>query len=101
MKVEMAFNNAAITASGYQKADIYRTIKNAFLKRGLRCSSENELLSFEDTGHEDDYAHMWKVIISLLKSEWFVKCASSCTFIDDDAEEDVLSQAWKVQQRRA
>lgn len=102
MKVEMTFNNAAVTASGYQKQDIYQTIKSAFAKRGLLCSSDNDVLSFEDTGHENDYACMWKVIISLLKSEWFVACAASCIFFDDDEnEEDVLSQAWKVQRRMA
>ena len=102
MKVEMTFDNAAVTASGYQKQDIYQTIKSAFAKRGLRCSSDNDVLSFEDTGHENDYACMWKVIISLLKSEWFVACAASCIFFDDDeSEEDVLSQAWKVQRRMA
>lgn len=81
MKVEMTFNNAAVTASGYQKQDIYQTIKSAFAKRGLLCSSDNDVLSFEDTGHENDYACMWKVIISLLKSEWFVACAASCIFL--------------------
>lgn len=98
----MTFNDAAVDTLGYQKADIYQTIKSAFAMRGLRCSSDNEVLSFEDNGHEDDYAHMWKIIISLLKSDWFVACADSCIFFDDDeSEEDVLSQAWKVQRRMA
>ncbi len=98
MKVEMTFNEAAIIANGYQKSDIYQTIKSAFAKRGLICSSDNEVLSFESSKNENDYAYMWKVIISLLKSDWFVACATSCTFFDDDeSEEDVLSQAWKVQ----
>ena len=97
MKVEMTFNDATIIASGYQKEDIYYTIKSAFTKRGLICSSDNEILSFEDTGNEHDYAHMWNVIMSLLKSEWFISCATSFTFFDDDeSEEDILSQAWKV-----
>ncbi|MEF9983465.1 MAG: hypothetical protein RR710_02875 [Oscillospiraceae bacterium] len=102
MKVEMTFNETAVISSGYQKSDIYTTIKSAFAKRGLLCSSDNDVLSFEDNGNENDYAHMWKVIMSLLKSEWFVNCAASCTFFDDDdSEEDVLSQAWKVQRRMA
>lgn len=54
MRVEMTFNDAAITAAGYRKEDIYWTIKKAFTGRGLRCTSENELLSFEDNGGEND-----------------------------------------------
>ena len=79
MKVEITFSDLAIMDSEYQKEDIYRTTKNAFIKFGLQCSSENELLSFEDTGHENDYAHMWNVIKSLMRSDWFLKCASSKT----------------------
>ena len=97
MRVEMTFNDEAISVNGYKKQDIYQTLKKAFIQRGLRCSSDNEILSFEDSGNENDYANMWNVIISLLKSEWFVGCATSCTFFDNDGEEDILSQAWKVQ----
>jgi hypothetical protein len=100
MKLTMTFNPAAMASSGYQKADIYRTIKSAFVKRGLRCTSESDVLSFEDSGGEHDYAYLWNVTLSLLKSKWFVTCASSCVFYDDDGtEEDVLSQAWKIQRR--
>ncbi len=97
MKVTMTFDESKVKADGYQMADICETIKSEFTKRGLRCASEDEVLAFEDTGHEDDYAYMWNVIMSLLKSDWFVACASSCVFYDDDdTEEDVLCQAWKV-----
>lgn len=81
MRVEMTFNNAAIADHGYRRGDIYYTIKKAFTGKGLVCISEDELLAFEDTGHENDYAYMWKIIISLLKSDWFVACAASCTFL--------------------
>jgi hypothetical protein len=102
MRVEMAFNDTIVTNSGYQKSDIYQTIAAAFQKHNLRCVSSDETLSFEDNGQESDYAYMWKIILGLLKSDWFVKCASSCTFYDDDdSKEDVLSQAWKVQKRMA
>ena len=95
MRVEMTFNDAAITAAGYRKEDIYWTIKKAFTGRGLRCTSENGLLSFEDNGGENDYAQMWNVIKSLMISDWFLTCASSCLYIDDDDEvEDVLAQSY-------
>ncbi|NCC08486.1 MAG: hypothetical protein EOM30_10745 [Clostridia bacterium] len=102
MKVEMTFKDSSIISSGYKKADVYQTIKSSFTKRGLLCYSDNDVLAFEDTGNENDYAYMWNVIMSLLKSDWFINCAASCTFFDDDdSEEDVLSQAWKVQKLRA
>lgn len=102
MKVAMTFDESKVNATGYQMADIYETIKSEFTKRGLRCTSEDRVLSFEDTGHEDDYAYMWNVIMSLLKSDWFVACASSCVFYDDDdTEEDVLCQAAEIRQMLA
>lgn len=102
MKTTMTFDEGKVRANGYQMADIYGTIKTEFTKHGLRCTSEGEVLAFEDNGHEDDYAYMWNVIMSLLKSNWFVACASSCVFYDDDdTEEDVLSQAWKVKRNLA
>lgn len=100
MRVEMTFNNAAIADHGYRRGDIYYTIKKAFTGKGLVCISEDELLAFEDTGHENDYAYMWNVIKSLMISDWFLSCASSCEFIDDDdTAEDVLSQAHLFKRR--
>ncbi len=94
MKVEMTFNNDAVLACGYHKEEIYRKIKNEFQKRGLVCASDGEILAFEDTGKEDDYAYMWNVIKNLMISDWFLNCATSCDFTDDDEMiEDVLSQA--------
>ena len=39
---------------------------------------------------------MWDIILSLLRSEWFMACAASCVWQDEDGEEDVLAQAGKV-----
>lgn len=102
MKVEMTFDDAAIAAGGYRKADVFQTVRSAFERRGLHCSRENDLLSFEDAGREDDYAHIWNVIKSLMISDWFLECASSCMFVDDDdVEEDVLAQAYLFKKRSA
>lgn len=101
MRVEMTFDPAAVP-EGYRIGDVYHTITGEFAKYGLRCCSDGEVLAFEDNGCEDDYAYMWNAVISLLKSKWFVDCATSCSFFDDDeSEEDVLAQAWKVQRRMA
>lgn len=57
---------------------------------------EDEILSSQDRGREDDFANMWNIITSLMKSQWFLECTSSCIYYDDDGTiEDVLSQAWK------
>ena len=102
MRVEMTFNDEAISVNGYKKQDIYQTLKKAFIQRGLRCSSDNEILSFEDSGNENDYANMWVLLVNLLKFDWFVKCASSCVFFDDDdTTEDVLCQATEIRQMLA
>lgn len=102
MEVRMTFSEAAMQAEGYKKENIYYTIKSAFAQHGIRCTSDSDVLTFEDSGHEDDYANMWNVMLSLLKSGWFIACSTSCDFIDDDgSEEDVLSQAWKIQRRMA
>lgn len=102
MRVQMTFDDTTMQSGGYKRQDIEHTVKSAFAKYGLPCRCEQSTLIFEDSGREDDYAYLWKVILSLLRSPWFVACASSCTFIDDDdSEEDVLSQAWKVQRRMA
>ncbi len=82
--------------SDYHISDIYYTIKNSVSKYDLPCTLNDDILSFRDRGREDDFANMWNIITSLMISEWFIECASSCIFYDDDGTvEDVLSQAWK------
>lgn len=102
MKVEITFNDTAIKDNGIRKTDIYHTIKNAFAKHDLPCLSDGNVLAFGDKCREDDYAYMWNVIKSLMISDWFLKCAASCNFIDDEnTEEDVLSQAHLFKKRNA
>jgi hypothetical protein len=78
--------------NGIKRQDVYFTLKKNFSERGMKCVSENDVLVFEDMGRENDYGNMWSIIIGLIKSDWFVKCASSCVFTEDDVEEDILSQ---------
>ena len=102
MKVEMTFDDAAIEALGHQRADVARTLQSAFGRRGLRCTSDGEGLTFADAGHEGDYAQMWMLLIHLLQTDWFVQCAASCVFFDDDdSEEDVLAQATEIRKMLA
>ena len=53
-------------------------------------------MAFTDKGHGDDFAVMWDIILSLLRSDWFVEYAASCVWQDEDGEEDILSQAGKA-----
>ncbi|MBD5093558.1 MAG: hypothetical protein HDT26_04600 [Subdoligranulum sp.] len=39
---------------------------------------------------------MWDIILALLRADWFLKCAASCVWQDEDGEEDVLSQVRKT-----
>ena len=96
MKFEIVLNNNTIKKRNYSISDIHYTIKNELLKYDLLCMLEDEILSFQDRGREDDFANMWNIITSLMKSQWFLECTSSCIYYDDDGTiEDVLSQAWK------
>ena len=102
MKVEMTFNDVAVRNNGYTLGDIYYTIQSAFAKRGITCSSESEVLTFEGTGSERDFANIGNLLLDLLKADWFIKCASSCVlFDDDDTEEDVLSQSTEIRKMLA
>lgn len=94
MRTDMTFNEAAIIADGYTRDDIYNRIKKAFEKFNLPCTSDNDTLSFEDTGDVDDFAYMWNIIIELIKTDWYIKYATSCYFFDDCGKrENVLCQA--------
>ena len=59
------------------------------------------ILSFTGSGGKDDFADLWAVIMGLLRTDWFPALAASCVWQDDNGtREDVLSQAWKVRDRR-
>lgn len=96
LKLEVSFHMNVLDKGDYHNNNVRYTIKEEFKKLDLPCISDIEVLSFRDRGREDDFANMWNIITSLMKSQWFLECASSCVFYDDDGTvEDVLSQAWK------
>lgn len=96
MKFVITFNDYILQKSKNDILDVQYTIKNELSKYDLPCILDDKILSFRDRGREDDFANMWNIITSLMKSNWFLECASSCVFYDDDGTvEDVLSQAWK------
>ena len=93
MKVKISFNKAA----GYKLENVRQTVKNLFAVHDLPCVSEDSVLAFIDKGHSDDFAVMWDIILALLRADWFLDCAASCVWQDEDGEEDVLSQAREAQ----
>lgn len=92
MQVKFTFSADLMEKNNIDRNDVYYTLKNHFSQRGLVCISENDVLAFGDTGKEDDFGNMWAIIVGLIRCDWFDKCASSCVFIEDDYEEDVLIQ---------
>jgi len=77
---------------------LHCTIKKLFATCDLPCISEGATLAFKDKGHGDDFACMWEIIMALLRSEWFLACATACVWQDDDgAPENILVKAGKVQ----
>ncbi len=96
MKVQFTFDKSAAERQGRTLEDIHRTVKTLFAVHDLPCTDDSDSLAFQDKGHGDDFAVMWDIIMSLLRAEWFMACAVSCVWQDEDGEEDVLAQAGKV-----
>ena len=96
MNVKFAFDKAAVERRGHTLEAVHQTVKSLFAAHGLPCVSDDGALAFGDKGHGDDFACMWDIILSLLRSDWFMDCAASCVWQDEDGEEDVLSQVGKV-----
>lgn len=92
MQIRFTFDDALMQSNGIQRQSVYYTLKKSFSRKGLPCISDDEVLAFEDTGRECDYGNMWSIILGLIKSEWFIRCASSCIFIEDGEAEDILAQ---------
>ena len=74
-------------------------IKNLFTAHDFPCVFDGDALAFRSKAHGDDFATMWDIILSLLRSDWFLDCATSCVWLDEDGEEDILAQVGKVQEQ--
>lgn len=99
MNVKFSFNKAIVERRSFTLEDVHRTIKSLFAAHNFSYISEGDALFFTDKGHGDDFAVMWDIILSLLRSDWFVECAASCVWQDEDGEEDILSQAGKASEQ--
>ena len=99
MNVKFSFDKAIVERRGFMLEDVHQTIKGLFVAHDFPCVSEEDVLSFTDKGHGDDFAAMWDIILSLLRSDWFMECAASCVWQDEDGEEDILSQAGKASEQ--
>ena len=97
MTVKISFDKAAVERWGCRLEDARQTVKNLFAVHDFPCISEDSALTFTDKGHGDDFAVMWDIILALLRADWFLECAASCVWQDEDGEEDVLSQAREAQ----
>ena len=91
MNVKISFDKAAVERRGHTQEAVHQTVKSLFAVHDLPCVSDGDGLSFRDKGHGDDFACMWDVILLLLRSDWFMDCAASCVWQDEDGEEDLLS----------
>lgn len=96
MEVRFSFNRTAIERRGHTLEDVHQTIKSLFTVHVLPCVPDGDVLVFTDKGHGDDFAVMWDIILSLLRTDWFMDCAVSCVWQDENGEEDVLAQAGKI-----
>ena len=96
MNVKFSFDKAIAERRGFMLEDVHQTTKNLFAAHHFPCVFEGDGLSCADKGHGNDFAVMWDIILSLLRSDWFMECATSCVWQDEDGEEDILSQARKV-----
>lgn len=94
MKVEFVFDRDVVGQRGYTMDTVYRTVKKNFAAKNLPCVSDGDILAFTDNGGTNDFSDMWAIIMTLLRTEWFVPFSSPCVWYEDDgSEEDVLSRA--------
>ena len=96
MTVRISIDKAAVERRGCRLEDACQTVKNLFAVHDLPCVAEDSMLAFMDKGHGDDFAVMWDIILVLLRADWFLDCAVSCVWQDEDGEEDSLSQVGKI-----
>ena len=94
--MRISFDNAAVERRGHTLENVHQTIKSLFTAHDLPCISDGDALVSKDNGHSDDFAVMWDIILSLLRADWFMDCAASCVWQDENGKEDVLAQAGKV-----
>ena len=91
MNVRFSFDKAAVERRNHTLETVHQTVKSLFAAHDLPCVSDGDILAFEDKEHGDDFACMWDIILLLLRSDWFMDCAASCVWQDEDGEEDLLS----------
>lgn len=96
MNVKISFDKAAVEQRGLTLEHARQSVKSLFAVHDLPCVPDGEVLVFQDKGHGDDFATMWDVILSLLRADWFLDCAASCVWQDENGEENVLAQAGKA-----
>ena len=92
MQVKFSFDNTAVMRQGYTLEAVHRTVKSLFAVHRLPCVSDGDILVFEDKGHGDDFACRWDIILSLLRTNWFMACAAACIWQDEGNDEDILAQ---------
>ena len=95
MNVKLSFDSAAAERKGCTAEQMRQAVKDLFAAHDLPCVSEGDVLVFTDKGHGDDFACMWEITLALLRSRWFLDCASSFVWEDEDGEEDLLGQTGK------
>ena len=101
MRIEMTFDWQKVERQGWTMEAAQETVRKNFEARGLRCVTEGDALSVVGKGGEQDFSDLWAVTTAILRTDWFPALAAACVWHDDNgAQEDVLSQAWKVPGRR-
>ena len=93
MRIEYTFDVAKVEEMGYTLKQVYDSVKGYYAERNLRCVSDDEVLAFEGTGHKDDYSNMLWLMSRITKTEWFINCATSCTWYENGRREHLLDKA--------
>lgn len=96
LQVRFTFSDELMKQNDIERNAVYYTLKKNFEQRGLVCILEDDVLVVKGTGQEDDYGNIWAVLMGLIESDWFIKCANSCDYIENGEVEDVLAQVPKA-----
>ena len=98
MWVEIVFRADALEQRGYSLEHARQVVQRAFEQAGLCCTADRDGLTAHGRG-AGDFARLWRVVMALLRSNWFPDCAAKFLWHDKDGMvEDILEQAWKVKQ---
>lgn len=90
MEVKIKFDDVKLEKLSYSKEKIYKLLNRAAQNEGVLCKKDSDCISLYGTNLKKDCAVLWKMILHIASSGWFLNTVESCVFCSDEAEVDIL-----------